>query len=89
MSTRSSPPSPPGFDGYADDYDSALNRGLAVSGEGREYYLFIFPRLLGALRVLEPLACRLPLGAQYQLLCRRRSGPIDARQSPTNPGEPE
>jgi SAM-dependent methyltransferase len=38
MSAGSSPPAPPGFDGYADDYDSALNRGLAVSGEGREYF---------------------------------------------------
>jgi SAM-dependent methyltransferase len=27
-----------GFDSYAHDYDAALNRGLAVSGEGKEYF---------------------------------------------------
>jgi len=35
-------------------------------------FLFIFPRMLGWLRGLEPLVSRLPLGAQYQVLCRRR-----------------
>lgn len=34
-------------------------------------YLFIFPRALRWLRPLEPMATRLPLGAQYQVLCRR------------------
>jgi len=33
--------------------------------------LFIFPRALAWLRPLERLVQRLPLGAQYQLLCRR------------------
>jgi len=37
----------------------------------RTDYLFIFPRLLGCLRFMEPALCRLPLGAQYQVLCRR------------------
>ena len=26
------------FDAYADDYDAALGQGLAVSGEGREFF---------------------------------------------------
>lgn len=34
-------------------------------------FLFIFPRALGFLRGLEPLVSALPLGAQYQVLCRR------------------
>jgi trans-aconitate methyltransferase len=35
------------------------------------HYRFIFPRFLKWLRFLEPLASRLPLGAQYQILCRK------------------
>jgi SAM-dependent methyltransferase len=34
-------------------------------------FLFIFPRMLRWLRGLEPLVARLPLGAQYQILCRK------------------
>jgi len=34
-------------------------------------FLFIFPRRLRALRRLEPHLTRLPLGAQYQVLCQR------------------
>ena len=34
-------------------------------------FLFIFPRMLQLLRPLEPLLCRLPLGAQYQVLSVR------------------
>lgn len=37
----------------------------------RTDFLFIFPRILGWFRGLEPLVCRLPLGAQYQILCRK------------------
>jgi SAM-dependent methyltransferase len=37
----------------------------------RTDFLFIFPRLLGWFRPLERPLCRLPLGAQYQLLCRK------------------
>jgi SAM-dependent methyltransferase len=37
----------------------------------RTDFLFIFPRLLRGLRVIEPLVSRLPLGAQYQTLCRK------------------
>ncbi|MCC6508586.1 MAG: methyltransferase domain-containing protein [Pirellulaceae bacterium] len=36
-------------------------------------YLFYFPKLLSALRPLEPWLCRLPLGAQYLILCQRDS----------------
>lgn len=34
-------------------------------------FLFLFPRRLRALRGLEPPLARLPLGAQYQVLCRK------------------
>jgi SAM-dependent methyltransferase len=34
-------------------------------------FLFIFPRALRWLRGLEPLMSRLPLGAQYQVICRK------------------
>jgi len=37
----------------------------------RADYYFVFPRMLRALRVLEPALCKLPLGGQYQVLCRR------------------
>ena len=37
----------------------------------RTDFLFIFPRMLSWLRGLEPLVSRLPLGAQYQVLCRK------------------
>jgi SAM-dependent methyltransferase len=34
-------------------------------------FLFIFPRALAWLRGLEPICARVPLGAQYQVLCRK------------------
>jgi SAM-dependent methyltransferase len=37
----------------------------------RTDFLFIFPRILGWCRSVEPLCSRLPLGAQYQVLCRK------------------
>lgn len=37
----------------------------------RTDFLFIFPRVLSWLRYLEPFFSRLPLGAQYQVLCRK------------------
>lgn len=37
----------------------------------RTDFLFVFPRMLRWLRGLEPLVARLPLGAQYQILCRK------------------
>ena len=37
----------------------------------RTDYRFIFPRFLSALRPIEELAVRLPLGAQYQVLCQK------------------
>ena len=37
----------------------------------RTDFLFIFPRVLKPLRRLEPALCRLPLGAQYGILCRK------------------
>src|SRR5262245_9633673 len=35
-------------------------------------FLFIFPRILRFLRCVEPLISRLPFGAQYQVLARKR-----------------
>ena len=35
------------------------------------HYLFIFPRFLKLFRFLEPHFSRIPLGAQYQILCRK------------------
>ena len=37
----------------------------------RTDFLFIFPKFLRWFRALEPLVSRLPLGAQYQVLCRK------------------
>ncbi|MFZ3375557.1 MAG: class I SAM-dependent methyltransferase [Chthoniobacterales bacterium] len=37
-------------------------------------FLFFFPRWLSWLRSLEPRLTRLPLGAQYQILCRKPKG---------------
>jgi SAM-dependent methyltransferase len=37
----------------------------------RTDFLFIFPKMLAPLRALEPLVSRVPMGAQYQVLCRR------------------
>lgn len=37
----------------------------------RTDFLFIFPRLLSWCRALEPYLARLPLGTQYQILCRK------------------
>lgn len=34
-------------------------------------FLFLFPRALRVFRPLEPVVARLPLGAQYQVLCRK------------------
>ena len=34
-------------------------------------YLFFFPSFVKALRFLEPCLLHLPLGAQYQVLCRK------------------
>jgi SAM-dependent methyltransferase len=36
----------------------------------RTDFLFIFPRSLSALRAIEPALSRMPIGAQYQVLCR-------------------
>jgi hypothetical protein len=37
----------------------------------RTDFLFIFPRIRHWFRRVEPLCSRLPLGAQYQVRCRR------------------
>jgi SAM-dependent methyltransferase len=48
-------------------------RLLRAGGFGilRTDFLFIFPRVLRWFRCIEPLVSRLPLGAQYQVLCRK------------------
>jgi len=37
----------------------------------RTDFLFIFPRMLSWFREIEPLLSRIPLGAQYQVLCQK------------------
>jgi len=37
----------------------------------RTDFLFIFPRSLKVLRPVEKLVYRMPLGAQYQILCQK------------------
>jgi SAM-dependent methyltransferase len=37
----------------------------------RTDFLFIFPRVLSCFRCVEPFIAKLPLGAQYQILCRK------------------
>ena len=44
----------------------------------RTDFLFFFPRCLSWLRSLERRLTRLPLGAQYQILCRKPDGPRQA-----------
>lgn len=56
---------------------SALEARQLLRSSGFEIlqtdFLFIFPNILRWCRWLEPLCSRLPLGAQYQLLCRKPS----------------
>jgi SAM-dependent methyltransferase len=47
----------------------------------RTDFLFIFPSLLAWLRRFEPPLARFPLGAQYQVLCRKPESPAN-RPSP-------
>jgi len=44
------------------------NGGFEIVGVN---YLFLFPRFLKSLRFLEPYVSRVPMGAQYQVLCRK------------------
>jgi hypothetical protein len=37
----------------------------------RTGFVFFFPRILRWCRALEPMLCKTPLGAQYQVLARR------------------
>lgn len=63
------------FDRDADMLSAPAARRLLKSNGFeilRTDFLFIFPRVLKALRPIEPHVCRLPLGGQYQVLCRRR-----------------
>ena len=43
----------------------------------RTDFLFIFPRILSWFRCVEPLVAQIPLGAQYQILCRK---PVSKKQ---------
>lgn len=42
----------------------------------RTDFLFVFPRILRRFRKLEPLLARWPIGAQYEVLCRKPSAAI-------------
>ena len=54
---------------------SVLEAGRLLRSGGFEIlrtdFLFVFPRALKWFRVLEPLVSKLPLGGQYQILCRK------------------
>ena len=63
------------FDEDAIPLTSSETRRLVQDGGFeilRTDFLFIFPKMLACFRGIEPLVSRLPLGAQYQVLCRRR-----------------
>jgi len=62
------------FDGDAETLTPPEARALLRAGGleiVRTDFLFLFPRALRALRPLEGMVSRLPLGAQYQVLCRK------------------
>jgi SAM-dependent methyltransferase len=62
------------FDRDASTLSPPEARGLLQAGGFevlRTDFLFIFPRALRLLRGIEPLVSRLPLGGQYQILCRK------------------
>lgn len=62
------------FDGDAVTLTPPEARALLRAGGleiVRTDFLFLFPRFLSALRPLEAVVSRLPLGAQYQILCRK------------------
>ena len=40
----------------------------------RTDFAFVFPRIFSIFRPIEKLACRLPIGAQYQVLCQKPLG---------------
>lgn len=63
------------FDNDAITLTSSETRGLLRTGGFevlRTDFLFIFPRMLRSFRGIESLVSRLPLGAQYQVLCIKR-----------------
>lgn len=62
------------FDRDAIPLTSSETRRLLRDGDFeilRTDFLFIFPKALSWFRGIEPLVSRLPLGTQYQVLCRR------------------
>jgi SAM-dependent methyltransferase len=64
------------FDRDAITLSSAEARHLLLLGGFeilRTDFLFIFPRILRWCRWIEPFCSRVPLGAQYQILCRKPS----------------
>ena len=63
------------FDGDAIPISSAEAKKLLAENGFQivaVHFMFLFPRSLRAFRGLEPYVSRLPLGAQYQVLCRKR-----------------
>lgn len=81
MSTPSSTPEPAEFDGFAADYDAALNKGISLSGEAKDY--FIEGRIAWLRRCLDRLGIAVPnprvidfgcgTGAAFSTLRRRLS----------------
>jgi SAM-dependent methyltransferase len=58
---------------------SSIQAGKMARAAGFEVlrtdFLFVFPNLLHPLRILEPWLVKLPIGAQYQVLCRKSAAP--------------
>lgn len=62
------------FDRDASPLSASAAKQLLRSGGFeilRTDFLFIFPKILRGLRWIEPHCSRLPIGAQYQVLCRK------------------
>jgi len=73
------------FDGDAVTLTPPEARGLLRAGGFqvlRTDFLFLFPRRLCRLRPLEARVSRLPLGAQYQVLCRKPGEALTHSSSP-------
>jgi SAM-dependent methyltransferase len=65
------------FDRDTTPLSASETRGLLRAGGFeilRTDYLFVFPRFCSWFRALEPRLSGLPLGAQYQVLCRKPGG---------------
>ncbi len=62
------------FDRDAEPISPLEAKKLLIQGKFRVFgtdFCFYFPRILRAMRWIEPFLIRVPLGAQYQILCQK------------------